>query len=162
MEGHAKVGQGIKTDIPRYIISQLGLAKDPLEGRDVLRLLDCVWLSEQAGDQEQEKEPLAHGCCQLVRVSMCWKVSATPRLGAAQIPKVTTAVNASVSFADILRQRRRTEQALLRVVPPGQREGGMAAWCGEICAESAPQTDRELVAPAHLAAGQNDRDGPAL
>uniref|UniRef100_A0A8C4SKY5 non-specific serine/threonine protein kinase n=1 Tax=Erpetoichthys calabaricus TaxID=27687 RepID=A0A8C4SKY5_ERPCA len=32
-EGHAKVGQGIKTDIPRYIISQLGLTKDPLEGR---------------------------------------------------------------------------------------------------------------------------------
>uniref|UniRef100_A0A8C9FBS0 non-specific serine/threonine protein kinase n=1 Tax=Pavo cristatus TaxID=9049 RepID=A0A8C9FBS0_PAVCR len=32
-EGHAKVGQGIKTDIPRYIISQLGLVKDPLEGR---------------------------------------------------------------------------------------------------------------------------------
>ncbi|XP_028906232.1 microtubule-associated serine/threonine-protein kinase 3 isoform X2 [Ornithorhynchus anatinus] len=30
-EGHAKVGQGIKTDIPRYIIGQLGLAKDPLE-----------------------------------------------------------------------------------------------------------------------------------
>ncbi|XP_060089090.1 microtubule-associated serine/threonine-protein kinase 3 [Heteronotia binoei] len=30
-EGHAKVGQGIKTDIPRYIISQLGLARDPLE-----------------------------------------------------------------------------------------------------------------------------------
>lgn len=31
-EGHAKVGQGIKTDIPRYIISQLGLTRDPLEG----------------------------------------------------------------------------------------------------------------------------------
>ncbi|XP_018099158.1 microtubule-associated serine/threonine-protein kinase 3-like isoform X2 [Xenopus laevis] len=30
-EGQAKVGQGIKTDIPRYIISQLGLTKDPLE-----------------------------------------------------------------------------------------------------------------------------------
>ncbi|XP_029470180.1 microtubule-associated serine/threonine-protein kinase 3 isoform X2 [Rhinatrema bivittatum] len=30
-EGHAKVGQGIKTDIPRYIIGQLGLTKDPLE-----------------------------------------------------------------------------------------------------------------------------------
>ncbi|KAM6938735.1 microtubule-associated serine/threonine-protein kinase 3 isoform 6-T6 [Lycodopsis pacificus] len=30
-EGHAKVGQGIKTDIPRYIISQLGLTRDPLE-----------------------------------------------------------------------------------------------------------------------------------
>uniref|UniRef100_A0A669FC17 non-specific serine/threonine protein kinase n=1 Tax=Oreochromis niloticus TaxID=8128 RepID=A0A669FC17_ORENI len=32
-EGHAKVGQGIKTDIPRYIISQLGLTRDPLEGK---------------------------------------------------------------------------------------------------------------------------------
>uniref|UniRef100_A0A8C9WMG0 non-specific serine/threonine protein kinase n=1 Tax=Scleropages formosus TaxID=113540 RepID=A0A8C9WMG0_SCLFO len=31
-EGHAKAGQGIKSDIPRYIISQLGLTRDPLEG----------------------------------------------------------------------------------------------------------------------------------
>uniref|UniRef100_A0A671PRJ8 non-specific serine/threonine protein kinase n=1 Tax=Sinocyclocheilus anshuiensis TaxID=1608454 RepID=A0A671PRJ8_9TELE len=31
-EGHAKVGQGIKTDIPRYIINQLGLNRDPLDG----------------------------------------------------------------------------------------------------------------------------------
>ncbi|XP_029110662.1 microtubule-associated serine/threonine-protein kinase 3 isoform X4 [Scleropages formosus] len=30
-EGHAKVGQGIKTDIPRYIINQLGLNRNPLE-----------------------------------------------------------------------------------------------------------------------------------
>ncbi|KAM9384889.1 microtubule-associated serine/threonine-protein kinase 3 isoform 2-T2 [Pholidichthys leucotaenia] len=30
-EGHAKIGQGIKTDIPRYIISQLGLTRDLLE-----------------------------------------------------------------------------------------------------------------------------------
>uniref|UniRef100_A0A8C1LVV3 non-specific serine/threonine protein kinase n=1 Tax=Cyprinus carpio TaxID=7962 RepID=A0A8C1LVV3_CYPCA len=30
-EGHAKVGQGIKTDIPRYIINQLGLNRDPLD-----------------------------------------------------------------------------------------------------------------------------------
>ncbi|XP_054915333.1 microtubule-associated serine/threonine-protein kinase 2 isoform X16 [Poeciliopsis prolifica] len=30
-EGHAKEGQGIKSDIPRYIISQLGLTRDPLE-----------------------------------------------------------------------------------------------------------------------------------
>ncbi|XP_062279467.1 microtubule-associated serine/threonine-protein kinase 3 [Scomber scombrus] len=30
-EGHAKVGQGIKTDIPRYIINQLGLARDLLD-----------------------------------------------------------------------------------------------------------------------------------
>lgn len=30
-EGQAKGGQGIKTDIPKYIISQLGLTRDPLE-----------------------------------------------------------------------------------------------------------------------------------
>ncbi|XP_061739357.1 microtubule-associated serine/threonine-protein kinase 3-like isoform X6 [Nerophis ophidion] len=30
-EGHAKVGQGIKSDIPRYIISQLGLTRNTLE-----------------------------------------------------------------------------------------------------------------------------------
>ncbi|XP_037673900.1 microtubule-associated serine/threonine-protein kinase 3 isoform X3 [Choloepus didactylus] len=30
-EGQAREGQGIKTDLPRYIIGQLGLAKDPLE-----------------------------------------------------------------------------------------------------------------------------------
>ena len=38
-EGQAKVGQGIKTDIPRYIISQLGLTRDPLEGDLLLSLL---------------------------------------------------------------------------------------------------------------------------
>lgn len=31
-EGEAREGQGIKTDLPQYIIGQLGLAKDPLEG----------------------------------------------------------------------------------------------------------------------------------
>ncbi|XP_067108643.1 microtubule-associated serine/threonine-protein kinase 3 isoform X3 [Osmerus mordax] len=30
-EGHGREGQGIKADIPRYIISQLGLTRDPLE-----------------------------------------------------------------------------------------------------------------------------------
>jgi len=38
-EGHAKEGQGIKTDIPRYIISQLGLTRDPLEGRASLMVV---------------------------------------------------------------------------------------------------------------------------
>lgn len=38
VEDHAKAGRGIKTDIPRYIISQLGLAKDPLEGEERRRL----------------------------------------------------------------------------------------------------------------------------
>uniref|UniRef100_A0A3B3BA77 non-specific serine/threonine protein kinase n=1 Tax=Oryzias melastigma TaxID=30732 RepID=A0A3B3BA77_ORYME len=32
-EGQAKVGQGIKTDIPRYIINQLGLTRDLLENK---------------------------------------------------------------------------------------------------------------------------------
>uniref|UniRef100_A0A8D3CNK7 non-specific serine/threonine protein kinase n=1 Tax=Scophthalmus maximus TaxID=52904 RepID=A0A8D3CNK7_SCOMX len=40
-EGHAKEGQGIKCDIPRYIISQLGLTRDPLEGNTSLYLTVC-------------------------------------------------------------------------------------------------------------------------
>uniref|UniRef100_A0A8C8UAE7 non-specific serine/threonine protein kinase n=1 Tax=Peromyscus maniculatus bairdii TaxID=230844 RepID=A0A8C8UAE7_PERMB len=35
-EGHAKEGHGIKCDIPRYIVSQLGLTRDPLEGESYL------------------------------------------------------------------------------------------------------------------------------
>lgn len=35
-EGHAKVGQGIKTDIPRYIINQLGLTRDLLDGKGIV------------------------------------------------------------------------------------------------------------------------------
>lgn len=31
-EDHAKEGHLMKTDIPRYIINQLGLTRDPLEG----------------------------------------------------------------------------------------------------------------------------------
>lgn len=51
-EGHAKEGQGIKTDIPRYIISQLGLTRDPLEGTgsaqpsSVLLQYNKNWLEE--------------------------------------------------------------------------------------------------------------------
>uniref|UniRef100_A0A8C4YQG2 non-specific serine/threonine protein kinase n=1 Tax=Gopherus evgoodei TaxID=1825980 RepID=A0A8C4YQG2_9SAUR len=41
-EGHAKEGQGIKCDIPRYIISQLGLTRDPLEGENFL--LCILWV----------------------------------------------------------------------------------------------------------------------
>ncbi|XP_016896906.1 microtubule-associated serine/threonine-protein kinase 3 isoform X1 [Cynoglossus semilaevis] len=40
-EGHAKVGQGIKTDIPRYIISQLGLTRDPFEDMVQLEQYDA-------------------------------------------------------------------------------------------------------------------------
>lgn len=40
-EGQAKVGQGIKTDIPRYIINQLGLTRDPLEGKCITSSLKC-------------------------------------------------------------------------------------------------------------------------
>ncbi|XP_017286840.1 microtubule-associated serine/threonine-protein kinase 3 isoform X2 [Kryptolebias marmoratus] len=49
-EGQAKVGQGIKTDIPRYIISQLGLTKDPLE--------DMVHLEPTSpGQRSASREP---------------------------------------------------------------------------------------------------------
>uniref|UniRef100_A0A8D3DE14 non-specific serine/threonine protein kinase n=1 Tax=Scophthalmus maximus TaxID=52904 RepID=A0A8D3DE14_SCOMX len=41
-EGHAKVGQGIKTDIPRYIISQLGLTRDPLQGKGSLLCTNAI------------------------------------------------------------------------------------------------------------------------
>ncbi|XP_029285089.1 microtubule-associated serine/threonine-protein kinase 3 isoform X4 [Cottoperca gobio] len=47
-EGHAKVGQGIKTDIPRYIISQLGLTRDPLE--------DMVQLEQYEANPSVEPE----------------------------------------------------------------------------------------------------------
>ena len=33
-EGHAKEGHLVKTDIPRYIIRQLGLTRDPFPGAD--------------------------------------------------------------------------------------------------------------------------------
>ncbi|XP_065730321.1 microtubule-associated serine/threonine-protein kinase 3 isoform X6 [Phocoena phocoena] len=39
-EGQAREGQGIKTDLPRYIIGQLGLAKDPLQETVPLSHLD--------------------------------------------------------------------------------------------------------------------------
>lgn len=42
-EGHAKEGQGIKSDIPRYIISQLGLTRDPLEGTITSTLHTVPW-----------------------------------------------------------------------------------------------------------------------
>ncbi|XP_062411556.1 microtubule-associated serine/threonine-protein kinase 3 isoform X2 [Sardina pilchardus] len=41
-EGHAKVGRGIKTDIPRYIINQLGLNRDPLDGMVPLDQYDSI------------------------------------------------------------------------------------------------------------------------
>uniref|UniRef100_A0A7N6BLQ3 non-specific serine/threonine protein kinase n=1 Tax=Anabas testudineus TaxID=64144 RepID=A0A7N6BLQ3_ANATE len=42
-EDHAKEGQLMKADIPRYIISQLGLTRDPLEGKSTTNL--CFLLS---------------------------------------------------------------------------------------------------------------------
>ncbi|XP_062251770.1 microtubule-associated serine/threonine-protein kinase 3 isoform X2 [Platichthys flesus] len=51
-EGHAKVGQGIKTDIPRYIISQLGLTRGPLE--------DMVQLEQYEASPSVSVEADAH------------------------------------------------------------------------------------------------------
>nr|XP_014269072.2 microtubule-associated serine/threonine-protein kinase 3 isoform X1 [Maylandia zebra] len=61
-EGHAKVGQGIKTDIPRYIISQLGLTRDPLEDMVQLEQYDAspspsVSVETDASVEPQNKSP---------------------------------------------------------------------------------------------------------
>uniref|UniRef100_A0A4W3H3J1 non-specific serine/threonine protein kinase n=1 Tax=Callorhinchus milii TaxID=7868 RepID=A0A4W3H3J1_CALMI len=45
-EDHAKEGHGVKIDIPRYIISQLGLTRDPLEEMAQLDTLDSGSLNE--------------------------------------------------------------------------------------------------------------------
>ncbi|XP_077318782.1 microtubule-associated serine/threonine-protein kinase 4 isoform X3 [Lithobates pipiens] len=50
-EGHAKEGQGIKTDIPRYIISQLGLNKDPLEEMALLATYDSSTVETPETDE---------------------------------------------------------------------------------------------------------------
>ncbi|XP_028300674.1 microtubule-associated serine/threonine-protein kinase 1-like isoform X2 [Gouania willdenowi] len=49
-EDHAKEGHLMKTDIPRYIISQLGLTRDPIEGKPKtkstvtdIKCIDCIY-----------------------------------------------------------------------------------------------------------------------
>ncbi|XP_031678382.1 microtubule-associated serine/threonine-protein kinase 3 isoform X4 [Oncorhynchus kisutch] len=54
-EGHAKEGQGIKTDIPRYIINQLGLTRDPLE--------DMVQLEQSAPSMTVKFESVEQNKC---------------------------------------------------------------------------------------------------
>lgn len=49
-EGQAREGQGIKTDLPQYIIGQLGLAKDPLEGE----------LTRESGEKRKPRSVRAH------------------------------------------------------------------------------------------------------
>nr|XP_020511504.1 microtubule-associated serine/threonine-protein kinase 3 isoform X4 [Labrus bergylta] len=57
-EGHAKVGRGIKTDIPRYIISQLGLTRDPLEDMVQLDQYDASHsMSTEADANVENKAP---------------------------------------------------------------------------------------------------------
>uniref|UniRef100_UPI003590288A microtubule-associated serine/threonine-protein kinase 3-like isoform X6 n=1 Tax=Myxine glutinosa TaxID=7769 RepID=UPI003590288A len=53
-EGHAKEGQGIKLDIPRYIISQLGLTRDPLEEMVQLSSSDSGHPETPETDDSQE------------------------------------------------------------------------------------------------------------
>uniref|UniRef100_A0A673MRT7 non-specific serine/threonine protein kinase n=1 Tax=Sinocyclocheilus rhinocerous TaxID=307959 RepID=A0A673MRT7_9TELE len=57
-EDHAKIGQGIKTDIPRYIISQLGLTRDPLEDFETIKLISngaygAVYLVRHRGTRQR-------------------------------------------------------------------------------------------------------------
>ncbi|XP_038139466.1 microtubule-associated serine/threonine-protein kinase 3 isoform X4 [Cyprinodon tularosa] len=58
-EGQAKVGHGIKTDLPRYIISQLGLTRDPLE--EVVHLEQtspCQRSASRESDDSGEATPV--------------------------------------------------------------------------------------------------------
>uniref|UniRef100_A0A8C0H5Q1 non-specific serine/threonine protein kinase n=1 Tax=Chelonoidis abingdonii TaxID=106734 RepID=A0A8C0H5Q1_CHEAB len=57
-EGHAKEGQGIKCDIPRYIISQLGLTRDPLEEMAQLNSYDSPDTPETDDSVESRGAPL--------------------------------------------------------------------------------------------------------
>ncbi|XP_016894122.1 microtubule-associated serine/threonine-protein kinase 4 isoform X5 [Cynoglossus semilaevis] len=56
-EGHAKEGQGIKTDIPRYIISQLGLTRDPLE--EIAQLTSCDSGIAETPDTDDSSQSLS-------------------------------------------------------------------------------------------------------
>uniref|UniRef100_A0A3B5A7Z5 non-specific serine/threonine protein kinase n=1 Tax=Stegastes partitus TaxID=144197 RepID=A0A3B5A7Z5_9TELE len=52
-EDHAKEGQLMKADIPRYIISQLGLTRDPLEGKR--QKIHCTCAALYVGKKEWVK-----------------------------------------------------------------------------------------------------------
>ncbi|XP_069783860.1 microtubule-associated serine/threonine-protein kinase 3-like isoform X2 [Narcine bancroftii] len=52
-EGHAKIGQGIKTDIPRYIISQLGLTKDTLH--EIVELDSVATVSPNTDESQDNR-----------------------------------------------------------------------------------------------------------
>ncbi|XP_009988432.1 PREDICTED: microtubule-associated serine/threonine-protein kinase 2 [Tauraco erythrolophus] len=58
-EGHAKEGQGIKCDIPRYIISQLGLTRDPLEDCPFQPHVskECCWEMAQLNSYDSPDTP---------------------------------------------------------------------------------------------------------
>ncbi|XP_054981696.1 microtubule-associated serine/threonine-protein kinase 3 isoform X1 [Sorex araneus] len=59
-EGQAREGQGIKTDLPQYIIGQLGLAKDPLEEMVPLSHLDDG--GQPPAPESPENRALASQC----------------------------------------------------------------------------------------------------
>uniref|UniRef100_A0A8C2NLW9 non-specific serine/threonine protein kinase n=1 Tax=Capra hircus TaxID=9925 RepID=A0A8C2NLW9_CAPHI len=57
-EGQAREGQGIKTDLPQYIIGQLGLAKDPLQEMVPLSHLDDSGGQPPAPEESPESRAL--------------------------------------------------------------------------------------------------------
>ncbi|XP_044297525.1 microtubule-associated serine/threonine-protein kinase 2 isoform X4 [Varanus komodoensis] len=62
-EGHAKEGEGIKCDIPRYIICQLGLTRDPLEEMAHLNSYD----SPDTPETDDSTEGKSRGASALVK-----------------------------------------------------------------------------------------------
>uniref|UniRef100_A0A8D3D122 non-specific serine/threonine protein kinase n=1 Tax=Scophthalmus maximus TaxID=52904 RepID=A0A8D3D122_SCOMX len=65
-EGHAKEGQGIKCDIPRYIISQLGLTRDPLEEMAQLSSYDSGNPETPETDDSVDVSSPAHGVFNII------------------------------------------------------------------------------------------------
>lgn len=82
-EGHAKVGQGIKTDIPRYIISQLGLTRDPLEGKAL---------------SERQALRSAHTVARFTAVCVCLSMSLCVGIGFILQPRQTLMNNKTQSI----------------------------------------------------------------
>lgn len=51
VEGQAKIGGGVTSDIPKYIISRLGLTRDPLDVTDIIGVDDTSPPQQDSGDE---------------------------------------------------------------------------------------------------------------
>ncbi|XP_071850781.1 microtubule-associated serine/threonine-protein kinase 3-like isoform X3 [Apostichopus japonicus] len=56
VEGQAKIGDNVTSDIPKYIISQLGLTRDPLDVTDIIGVDDVSPPNPDSGDEAAASE----------------------------------------------------------------------------------------------------------